>query len=147
MGAGPVTLLCFDFGTKRIGVAVGQTLTDTATPLEIIPVRNNRPDWERIGTLINQWQPRALVVGNPLNMDGTRQPFSARADAFAWKLKGRYRLPVLRADERLSTVEARSRQRNGEHVDHVAAQVILESWLRKGGWDGGDTWKEYQKML
>lgn len=130
---GPATLLCFDFGTKRIGVAVGQTLTDTATPLEIIPVRNNRPDWERIGALISQWQPQALVVGNPLNMDGSRHPIGAVVDAFARKLHGRYRLPVLRADERLSTVEARARQRNNDAVDHVAAQVILEGWLQDGG--------------
>lgn len=130
---GSTTLLCFDFGTKRIGVAVGQTLTDTATPLEIITVRNNRPDWERIGGLINQWQPQALVVGNPLNMDGSRHPVGAAVDAFARKLQGRYRLPVLRADERLSTVEARARQRNNDAVDHVAAQIILEGWLQDGG--------------
>ncbi len=130
---GSTTLLCFDFGTKRIGVAVGQTLTDTATPLEIITVRNNRPDWERIGRLINQWQPQALVVGNPLNMDGSRHPIGAAVDAFARKLQGRYRLPVLRADERLSTVEARARQRNNDAVDHVAAQIILEGWLQDGG--------------
>lgn len=136
MGGNPTTLLCFDFGTKRIGVAVGQTLIDTATPLEIIPVRNNRPDWERIGMLINQWQPQALVVGNPLNIDGSRQPLSTRADAFVRKLQGRYRLPVLRADERLSTVEARARQQSGEDIDHVAAQVILEGWLQDGGGAG-----------
>lgn len=130
---GSTTLLCFDFGTKRIGVAVGQTLTDTASPLEIITVRNNRPDWERIGALINQWQPQALVVGNPLNMDGSRHPIGAAVDAFARKLQGRYRLPVLRADERLSTVEARARQRNNDAVDHVAAQIILEGWLQDGG--------------
>ena len=128
------TLLCFDFGTKRIGVAVGQTLTETATPLEIIPVRNNRPDWARIGALVDRWQPRALIVGNPLNIDGSRQPICARADAFARKLEGRYRLPVLRADERLSSVEARSRQgHRTDPLDHVAAQVILEGWLRDGG--------------
>ena len=129
----PATLLCFDFGTKRIGVAVGQTLTDTATPLEIVPVRNNRPDWGRIGTLVAAWQPQALVVGNPLNMDGSRQPLSVRADAFARKLHGRYRLPVLRADERLSSVEAGTRARAGRPRDHVAAQVILEGWLRDVG--------------
>lgn len=126
-------MLGFDFGTKRIGVAVGQTLTDTATPLEIIPVRNNRPDWSRIGALIGQWQPQALVVGNPLNMDGSRQAISAAADAFARKLHGRYRLPVLRAEERLSTVEAGVRQHGGGRKDHVAAQVILEGWLRDVG--------------
>ena len=129
----PATLLCFDFGTKRIGVAVGQTLTATATPLTIIPVRNNRPDWNRIGALIAQWQPQALVVGQPLNIDGSRQPLSAGVDAFARKLRGRYCLPVLRADERLSTVEARARLRNSAAVDHVAAQVILESWLQQHG--------------
>ena len=115
-------------------MAVGQTLTDTATPLEIIPVRNNRPDWGRIGALVARWQPQALIVGNPLNIDGSRQPICARVDAFARKLQGRYRLPVLRADERLSSVEARSRQGNsGDALDHVAAQVILEGWLRDGG--------------
>ena len=129
----PATLLCFDFGAKRIGVAVGQTLTDTATPLEIIRVRNNRPDWDRIGALIAEWRPQALVVGNPLNMDGSRQPLCVRVDAFARKLHGRYRLPVLRADERLSTVEARARQGNNDAVDHVAARIILEGWLRDGG--------------
>ena len=127
----PATLLCFDFGTKRIGVAVGQTLTDTATPLEIIPVRNNRPDWERISALIKQWHPQALLVGNPLNIDGSRQLITDDADKFAAKLQGRYRLPVLRADERLTTVEARTRQRIKEHLDHVAAQVILEGWLQE----------------
>ena len=125
------TLLCFDFGTKRIGVAVGQTLTDTATPLEIISVHNNTPDWDRISALIRQWHPQALLVGNPLNIDGSRQPISADADKFAARLQGRYRLPVLRADERLTTVEARTRQRNKEHLDHVAAQVILEGWLQE----------------
>ncbi len=129
----PATLLCFDFGTKRIGVAVGQTLTDTATPLEIIHVRNGRPDWDRIGALIRQWQPQALLVGNPLNIDGSRQQLTAYADKFAAKLQGRFRLPVLRADERLTTVEARSRQRGKEPIDHVAAQVILEDWLQHVG--------------
>ena len=111
-------------------MAVGQTLTDTATPLEIIPVRNNRPDWDRIGALIRQWQPQTLLVGNPLNMDGSRQQLTARADTFAGKLRGRFRLPVLRADERLTTVEARSRRKDRERMDHVAAQVILEGWLQ-----------------
>ena len=114
-------------------MAVGQTLTDTATPLEIIPVRNNRPDWDRIGALIRQWQPQALLVGNPLNLDGSRQPLTACADKFAGKLQGRFRLPVLRADERLTSFEARSRQTDREHVDHIAAQVILEGWLQHAG--------------
>ncbi len=129
----PTTLLGFDFGTKRIGVAVGQTLTGTATPLEIVTVRNNRPDWNRIGALIGEWQPQALLVGDPLNMDGSRQALSKAADAFARKLHGRYRLPVLRADERLTSVEAETRQPADKPRDHVAAQVILEGWLRDVG--------------
>ena len=111
-------------------MAVGQTVTETATPLEIIPVRNHRPDWNRIGALIRRWHPQALVVGNPLNIDGSRHQLTACADKFACKLQGRFRLPVVRADERLTTVEARSRQRDKQRIDHVAAQVILESWLQ-----------------
>ena len=72
-------------------------------------------------------------MGNPLNIDGTRHPVTERADKFAGKLQGRYRLPVLRAEERLSTFEARTRQRKKESVDHVAAQVILEGWLQHVG--------------
>lgn len=126
-------MLCFDFGAKRIGVAVGQTLTGTATALEIIPARNGRPDWNRIGALVGQWQPQALVVGDPLNMDGSRQGLGDAADAFARRLHGRYRLPVLRADERLSSVEAATRQPRQAPIDHIAAQVILEGWLRDVG--------------
>lgn len=123
------TLICFDFGEKKIGVAVGQTITATATPLETVHVLNNRPDWNRISKLIDQWRPMALVVGLPLNMDGTRQPMTDLADAFARQLEGRYHLPVHRADERLSTVEAKHRLGDIENLDPVAAQIILESWL------------------
>lgn len=124
-------LLGFDFGEKRIGVAVGQTLTGTATPLAIIPVYNNRPAWERITALVRQWMPGALVVGNPLHLDGGRQAATAAADRFARQLQGRYGLPVFRADERLSTFEARARRRGAGPVDDAAAQVILESWMRQ----------------
>lgn len=123
------TLICFDFGEKRIGVAVGQTITATATPLETVQVRNNIPDWDRIAELIDQWRPSALVVGQPLNMDGTRQLLTDLADRFARQLEDRYRLPVHMVDERLSTYEAKNRLREINNLDPVAAQVILESWL------------------
>ena len=123
------TLICFDFGEKKIGVAVGQTITGTATPLETVHVRNNKPDWNRIAKLIDQWRPTALVVGLPLNMDGTRQPMTELADAFARRLEERYHLPVHRADERLSTIEAKHRLGDIENLDPVAAQIILEGWL------------------
>ena len=123
------TLICFDFGEKNIGVAVGQTITATATPLETVHVRNSKPDWNRISKLIDQWRPTALVVGLPLNMDGTRQPMTDLADEFARQLEMRYHLPVHRADERLSTIEAKYRLGDIENLDPVAAQIILESWL------------------
>ncbi len=123
------TLLCFDYGEKRIGVAVGQQITATASALEIIPVRHGRPDWERIETLLRDWQPQALVVGNPLNLDGTRQPMTESADRFARKLAGRFQLPVHRADERLTTFAARQQLRGRVKVDAEAAKIILESWL------------------
>lgn len=129
----PGTLLCFDYGEKRIGVAVGQQVTGTASALEIIAVRHGRPDWERIEMLMCDWRPQALVVGNPLNMDGTRQPVTDAADRFARKLAGRYRLPVHRADERLTTVAARRQVRGRARVDAEAASVILESWLADQG--------------
>ena len=127
----PNVLLCFDFGVKKIGVAVGQTLTGTATPLETIPVRNRRPDWKRIAALLEQWRPQALIVGDPLQLDGSRQPVADQANRFANQLRGRYGLPVLRAEERLSTFEAQVRQGAKGQVDHVAAQVILEGWLQQ----------------
>lgn len=131
-GAGcnePTRLLCFDYGEKRIGVAVGQRLTGTATPLETVAVRRGRPDWDRVAALIDEWRPDALVVGNPLNMDGTRQAVTDSADRFAHRLKGRFSLPVFRADERLSTVEAKNLLQRTRDLDAVSAQLILETWL------------------
>ena len=125
------TYICFDYGEKRIGVAVGQTVTGTATPLETIRVINNKPDWEKITAIIRQWQPQGLIVGLPLGMDDSRQPVTEAADKFARQLNGRYQLPVYRADERLTTFEARDRTRRNTDLDPVAAQVILESWLRE----------------
>ncbi len=123
------TLICFDYGEKRLGVAVGQTVTRTATPLETIAVRNRTPDWNRITEVIDQWRPTSLVVGFPLNMDGTRQKLTDLAEKFARQLEQRYALPVYMVDERLSTFEAKNRLKDIRNLDPVAAQVILESWL------------------
>ena len=138
------TLIAFDFGEKRIGCAIGQTVTRTATPLETIPVRGTKPDWSAVDRIIDAWKPDALVVGLPLNMDGTGQWITARARRFASRLRERSGLPVHFADERLSTREAWTRliesgsRRDGP--DPVAAQVILEGWFsgsdRSGTCDG-----------
>ncbi|MDX1512667.1 MAG: Holliday junction resolvase RuvX [Gammaproteobacteria bacterium] len=136
MSDGASTLLAFDFGLKRIGVAVGQTLTGTANPLDTVRMNNQRPDWPAIARLIETWSPDALVVGLPLNMDGSEQEMTDHARRFGRQLEGRFHLPVHLADERLSTREARSRlsgaDRAADAPDPVAAQVILEGWLAGG---------------
>ncbi len=129
----PSTLLAFDFGLKRIGVAVGQTQTQSANPLKTLAVKRERPDWQAIAELIEIWAPDALVVGLPLNMDGTDQEMTLRAKRFSRQLQGRFQLPVHLVDERLSTREAKDRLqdqgRTADSADAVAAQVILEGWF------------------
>ncbi len=133
MNEDPRTVLGFDYGEKRIGVAVGQTLTGTATAVQTISQHRQRPDWNAITHLIDTWQPDGLVVGLPLNMDGSEQTLTHRARRFARQLAGRYKLSVNFADERLSTREAarafehRAPPREGR--DAIAAKVILEGWM------------------
>ena len=127
-----LTLIGFDYGEKRIGVAVGQTLTGTATPLATLAARYGKPDWNKVRAIVEQWQPDALVVGLPLNMDGTEQKATREARRFARRLKEHHPLPIHFADERLSTREARDREHAGiprEGRDALAAQVILEGWM------------------
>ena len=125
----PLTLVCFDYGEKRIGVAVGQTLTNTATPLDTIQVSNGAIAWDRITEILEQWQPQALVVGDPVNTDGSPQAVTKQCNRFVRELKSRFELPVYRMDERLSTFEAKSRLKATRNLDAVAAQAILETWL------------------
>jgi len=139
-------VLGFDYGTRKIGVAVGQTLTGTATALEtLLPVRR-RLDWGGIERLIAEWRPDALVVGLPLDIDDSATDATAPALRFARQLEGRFHLPVHLADERFSSFEARDRRghkvKRWEEYDAVAAKVILETWLSthpepaRGGRDG-----------
>ena len=133
----PKILLAFDFGKKRIGVAVGQTVTQTARPLVTIAAKDGTPDWQTVTPLIKKWQPDALIVGIPLNMDGTDQPLTDDARAFAKHLKDQYNLPVFEMDERLTTKDARERLFNeggykalqSGQIDQVAAQIILQNWF------------------
>ena len=132
--------LGFDFGLRRIGLAAGQDVTRSASPLESVPARDGEPDWARIDAAVREWAPRALVVGVPLHMDGKEQPLTRRARDFVGALAARYGLPVHEADERLSSYEAegmiaaaraegrRRRTRKGD-VDRMAASLILERWL------------------
>lgn len=132
-------ILAFDFGTTRIGTAVGQRVTGTATPLAPIRARDGAPQWPELDALIQEWQPEALVVGLPLNMDGTLSEMSHRARKFANRLQARYRLTAYLMDERLTSHEAKGMHlsRGGRadfkahSVDGLAAQLILESWFRE----------------
>ena len=130
-------LLGFDFGMKRIGVAVGQIITRTARPLTTVSAHKGVPSWDKINALVQTWRPDALVVGIPLNMDGTPQSITESVYGFIRQLKDHYELPVYEVDERLSTQDARQRifneggykaLQNGQ-VDSVAAQLILQNWL------------------
>lgn len=133
------TVLAFDFGTNSIGCAVGQSITGTAQGLPAFKAQDGIPNWEQIGKVIAQWQPDLLVVGLPLNMDGTEQPLTQRAKKFANRLNGRFNLPVELQDERLTTVEAKSEifARGGfkalkkGKVDAISACLILESWFEQ----------------
>ena len=125
------TLLGFYFGTQRIGIAVGQSITGTATALCTIKSRNGKPDWDRITELIKHWRPDALVVGLPLYDDGSDSDISKAARKFTQQLQGRYRLPVHNMDERLSTHAAKQhmkQQSSKQEVDAVAAMIILQNW-------------------
>ncbi|UXY11728.1 Holliday junction resolvase RuvX [Kosakonia sp. ML.JS2a] len=133
------TLLAFDFGTKSIGVAIGQRITGTARALTALKAQDGTPNWGAIEKLLKEWQPEAVIVGLPLNMDGTEQPLTARARNFANKIHGRFGVQITLHDERLSTVEARSglferggfRALNKGSVDSASAVIILESWFEQ----------------
>lgn len=129
--------LGFDFGTKRIGIAFGQTLTASARPLTALRSRNNTPDWDGIAKLIDEWQPQRLIVGLPLNMDGSESDLSKRTRAFSRELERRFQLPIELEDERLSSIQALSeadaRKSKAFDKDSAAASIILEQWLNSRG--------------
>lgn len=127
----------FDFGMKRIGVAVGQAVSIKASPLKTLKACDGVPDWQQVNALLSEWQPQALVVGIPTHMDGTEQRITHAARKFAQKLRHKLALPVYEVDERLTTVEARQQLFDGggfkklksAEVDSVAAALITEQWL------------------
>jgi len=127
------TFLGFDFGEKRIGIAVGQQVTRSATALTTVHARNDKPDWDTIARLIEEWKPDALVVGIPYHMDGSEQEMTRRAQRFCRQLAGRFQLPVFEAEERLSSyiVEQDAADTGkAQEIDPLAARVILQDWLQ-----------------
>jgi len=133
------TVIGFDFGTNKIGIAVGQTITQTARPLITIKAKKGKPNWAELDQIIKEWQPVALVVGRPVHMDGTEQEMTEKADKFTRQLQNQYRLPLFQTDERLSSHEAESllddeygkNRYAPEEVDKLAASLILQGWLQQ----------------
>jgi putative Holliday junction resolvase len=133
----PQTYLGFDYGSRRIGVAVGQTLTGTARDLDTVKVKESTPDWARISELVNTWQPAALVVGLPLNSRGEETGMSRCARIFGRTLADRYSLTVHWVNEYLTSESARQLlpiKKAGNYLDkkdQIAALLILESFLNE----------------
>lgn len=125
------TVIGFDFGLKRIGVAIGQTITSTASPEAIVKSKDGKPDWEHITQLFEKWQPVAIVVGLPMRLDGTEQALTQPARKFGQRLNGRYHCPIFYIEEQLSSIEAENRGLKQQHIDDHAAQILLENWLQQ----------------
>ena len=131
-------MLAFDYGLKNIGVAVGEVTFATANEHGILKGRDGVPNWDQVGALLQEWQPVLVLVGKPLNMDGTDSELSRRAVKFANRINGRFNLPVEMVDERLSSREAKQEAAERNHrgkygdnpIDAIAARIILETWYQ-----------------
>ena len=134
-GRAPQTILAFDFGLRRIGVAVGNSLTGSAEPLDLIADEGSDARVRRIAALVAEWRPDRLVVGRPVHPDGASHEMTARSERFARQLHGRFGLPVDTVDERYSSVAARaeldagSRRDRARHDDAMAAAIILRQYF------------------
>lgn len=127
--AGPLVELVFgfDFGIKRIGIAMGNTLTGQAQPLAVVNAIDNAARFARIGALITEWRPARLVVGEPFHPDGAEHEMTLRCRRFANQLHGRFNLPVTLIDERYSSAVIQARR--GEVIDSRAAAIILQQYF------------------
>jgi putative Holliday junction resolvase len=126
-------ILAFDFGTQHIGVAVGQTITKTSSPLIVINVaREGKEIWNTISTLIDEWKPDQLLVGKPLNMDGTPSDMMKKVDPFFQKLQKISNIPCELVDERLTSFEAKQlmqKDSKDDRIDDLAAKIFLDNWM------------------
>ena len=124
-------IVAFDFGTKKIGVAVGQTATYTSSPLQVILNKDDKVNWNEISALLNEWKPELIIVGKPLNMDGTDSEIMKQVERFYQKLKKIYDTNYEYIDERLTTFEARQilEDTNINNVDANAAKILIDNWF------------------
>lgn len=131
------SVIGFDFGKKRIGIATGQTITHTATPCTTLKQVDGNPDWPAIEAEIRQWKPDALIVGMPFFTDGKENRMTAAARQFAYELEKRFKLPVIEINEALSSQQAEEilsenikiTKQNKQEIDKMAAAIIVQRWL------------------
>ena len=134
----PQLIIAFDFGTQKMGMAVGSSLIESATPLALFPMKDGIPQWDELLKIVKQHQPTLFLVGLPLNMDDSESDISARARKFARRLRHQTNIETLMVDERLTTREARHEldhyQAQGRAkklaADSIAAALFIESWYR-----------------
>ena len=128
-------ILAFDYGTKHIGIAVGQTITRTSSPLVILNVQQEGLDiWRTIGQLVEEWKPDRLLVGQPLNMDGTPSDMMKKVNKFYTKLQAQTNIACELVDERLTSFEAKQLIESGSkevRIDDLAAKIFLDSWMEQ----------------
>ena len=129
--------MAFDFGTKNIGIAIGQEITKTASTFYSIRANDGLPDWIELDMIVKEWNPNLFIVGDPLNMDGTRSKIQDSSDKFSTALNKRYDISIEKTDERLSSREAKERLENiqmgikdSRNKHSISAQIILEDWFR-----------------
>ena len=123
-------IVAFDFGTKKIGVAVGQTVTKSSSPLQVIFNKNNRVNFDEINILLKEWKPDIIIIGKPLNMDGTDSEIMKEVERFYQKLKNIYEAKFEYVDERLTTFEARQiLDEKKVEVDANAAKILIDNWF------------------
>ena len=135
-------VIAFDFGLKRTGVAVGNTVIGSATPECTISSKDEQPNWDDISKLFKEWQPTQIVVGMPIELDGSENPLKKRIDRFCNQIQGRYNVPVDQENEQFTSIEAAQRLKqlrqsgrkqkvSKDEVDKIAAAIILENWMKR----------------
>ncbi|WP_269913821.1 Holliday junction resolvase RuvX [Acinetobacter sp. HY1485] len=131
----PSMIMAFDFGTQKMGMAVGQSTIESSNPLALFPMKDGIPQWDQLLKIVKQWQPDLFLIGLPLNMDDSESELSARARKFARRLRHQTNIDTWMVDERLTTREARDLQDQGRGkkvaADSLAAALFIESWYRE----------------
>ena len=131
-------VMAFDFGTKNIGIAIGQEITGSSQTFYTVKANQGEPEWTQLDKVVFDWNPKLFIVGDPLNFDGSESDMKEKSDKFSYQIQKKYKIPVKLVDERLTTKEARERIKEGvdmslrssNDIHQVSAQIILESWFR-----------------